>query len=555
MRTVPEADAAAGDLPPVRLYDTTLRDGAQRKGISFSLPDKLRITRLLDAFGIHYVEGGWPGSNPKDAAFFAEARQLGLRASRVTAFGSTCKVGAAAENDPQVLALLAAQTPVVAVVGKSWDLHVEHVLRTSSDENLRMIADTVRLLKREGREVVFDAEHFFDGYRADAAYARECLRVASEAGADWLVLCDTNGGSLPAWVRQAVTEVRALLPTPVGVHTHNDSELAVANALAAVAGGATQIQGTINGIGERCGNANLVSVIPALLLKMQRACVTPDKLARLTELSRSVDEIANLVPDVFRPYVGSAAFAHKGGIHVAAVEKLAASYEHIDPALVGNERQILVSELAGRGNVRLQAQSRGLDLNGRDAEVLKRIKDAEAAGLSLESADGTFELLVRRAQLDYQPPFRVLQCRVLTERQDEAQPLAQAVVKLDVHGTRELSVAEAQGPVEAIDLALRRALLPFYPALAGVRLTDYKVRILDPESTTAATTRVWIDAAWIELSWSTVGCSNNIIDASVQALLDSFEVFVFRYRERGQDHGSAERSRENLAQRPDQALA
>ncbi len=556
----------------VFLYDTTLRDGAQRQGISFSLNDKLRITQLLADFGMDYLEGGWPGSNPKDAEYFRQVRDLQLPDTRIAAFGSTRRVDRAASTDPQLLALLEAQTPVVTLVGKSSPLHVEYILRTTREDNLKVIYDSVKLMKDEGREVVLDAEHFFDGFVEDSEYALACLQAASEAGADWLVLCDTNGGSLPDRIATTVAAVSAAVPTPLGVHAHNDSELAVANSLAAVAAGARQVQGTINGIGERCGNANLVSILANLTLKTRYRCKAAAQLAMLTGLSRAVADIANLAPDAFAPFVGVNAFAHKGGLHVAAIEKLQASYEHIDPLQVGNGRQVVVSELAGRGNVRMRARELGLELQGEEQAVAEQIKQAEARGLQLETADGSFELIVRRHQADYQAPFAVRDLHVHTAQREGVSEPSLATAKVRVSGAETLTAAEATGPVAAIDAALRKALKPFYPELEGVRLTDYKVRILDPEAATGATTRVWIEAAYGEQRWCTVGCSDNIIAASAEALLDSLELFVLRLRcprfaaqhitdisigslstdlkhdiNQGNPHGRTERTCENLA--------
>ncbi|HEX4910882.1 MAG TPA: citramalate synthase [Permianibacter sp.] len=558
----------------VWLYDTTLRDGAQRQGISFSLSDKLRITQLLADFGLDYVEGGWPGSNPKDAEYFRQVRELSLPNTRIAAFGSTRRVDRSASTDPQLLALLDAQTPVVTLVGKSSPLHVEYILRTTREDNLKVIYDSVKLMKDEGREVVLDAEHFFDGFAEDRNYAVACLQAASEAGADALVLCDTNGGSLPAQIGAVVTAVRAQLATPIGVHCHNDSELAVANSLAAVQAGARQVQGTINGIGERCGNANLVSILANLVLKTRFRCQAASQLAKLTALSRAVADIANLAPDAFAPFVGVNAFAHKGGLHVAAIEKLQASYEHIDPLHVGNGRRVIVSELAGRGNVRLRARELGLEVQGEEQRIAEQIKLAEARGLQLETADGSFELIVRRHQAGYQPPFTVRDLHVHTAQREGVSEPSLATAKVAVAAKEELTAAESTGPVAAIDAALRKALKPFYPELEGVRLTDYKVRILDPEAATGATTRVWIEAAYGEQRWCTVGCSDNIIAASAEALLDSLELFVLRLQcprfaanritdictedkrtethcetdsRKGNQHGRSERTCENLA--------
>src|SRR3954469_15583593 len=381
----------------VQLFDTTLRDGTQSEGLSLSVEDKLKIARLLDGFGIHFIEGGYPGSNPKDVEFFQRAKSLALKHAKLTAFGMTRKAGGKADADPVLRALIEAQTPVVCIVGKSWTLHVTEVLGTTLQENLAMIGDSVALLKSHGKEVVYDAEHFFDGFRADPAYALAAIKAAADAGADWICMCDTNGGSLPGTIREVVGAVKKAVPTKLGIHTHNDSDVAVANALAGVEAGCTQVQGTINGWGERCGNANLISIIPALQLKMERRCVPEENLARLTELSRTISEIANIRPPAHAPYVGASAFARKGGAHVAAVEKLAATYEHVPPERIGNQRKIVVSELSGRGNVRLRAVELGADARGLEKEVLTRIKDLESRGYQFEAAEGSFELLVRRS--------------------------------------------------------------------------------------------------------------------------------------------------------------
>ncbi|QGX39249.1 citramalate synthase [Permianibacter aggregans] len=521
----------------VLLYDTTLRDGAQRQGISFSVADKLRITKLLADFGIDYIEGGWPSSNPKDAEYFRRARELDLGATIVCAFGATRRMNNSADHDAQLIGLLEAQTPVVTIVGKASRLHVEQILRASKQDNLRAIEDSVRLLKREGREVVFDAEHFFDGFAEDGEYALACLQAAESAGADWLVLCDTNGGSLPETIFTVIEAVTRKVKTAIGIHAHNDCELAVANSLAAVRAGARQIQGTINGIGERCGNANLVSLLPNLALKMRQAVRAAEKLQELTQVSRQVSEIANLAPNNFAAYVGHNAFAHKGGLHAAAVQRMTASYEHIDPALVGNGREILVSELAGRGNIRLRAEQLGLDIGEAEQIVTNEIKQAEARGLSLEAADGSFELIVRRQAPNYRPPFSVRDLMVQSLRRTGEHQKSLATAKVQVDGVETLTAAEANGPVAAIDLALRQALNPFYPCIEDIRLSDYKVRILDPEQATAATTRVWIEATVGEQSWCTVGCSENIIEASAEALLASLELFILRLQEKGANYG------------------
>lgn len=513
----------------IYLYDTTLRDGTQRRGLSLTIDDKLKITKLLDQFGMSYVEGGWPASNPKDEEYFRRARSLPLKQAKITAFGSTRRVGIAAEDDINLQALVAAQTPAAAVVGKSWTLHVTEVLNTNLEENLRMIEESVRYLKQHGIEVIYDAEHFFDGYRADSQYAIATLNAAASAGADWIALCDTNGGSLPPWIGETVAEVKAKIKTPLGIHTHNDSELAVANALSAVKAGCYQVQGTINGYGERCGNANLLSIAANLQLKMGLNCVPEEQLRHLTELSLAVSEIANLNPDPHASYVGSAAFAHKGGIHAAAVEKVTSSYEHVSPETVGNKRRIVISELSGRGNIRVRAAELGFDLGGDEREVLNEIKELESEGWQLENADATFELILRRRSPQYQKPFELIDMMVVSERRSNYHMSVEAIVKLRVGEVISHTACEGDGPVHALDGALRKALSTTYPQLAQVRLIDYKVRILDPREATAATTRVLIEAGCQEDSWTTVGCSQNIIEASLQALCDSYEYFIMRH--------------------------
>jgi 2-isopropylmalate synthase len=517
------------------LYDTTLRDGAQREGISFSLDDKLKIARRLDRLGIAYVEGGWPGSNPKDMAFFERVPDLKLEQATVVAFGSTHRAGVAVEDDASIQAMVAANTAAVAVVGKSWDLHVRLVLHTTLDENLRLIAESVRYLKGLGREVFYDAEHFFDGYRADPVYALRTLAAAAEAGADVLVLCDTNGGSLPSTVAQVVAEVRRSFDTPLGIHAHNDGEMAVANSLIAVEQGAGHVQGTINGYGERCGNANLCSIIPALKLKMGYDCATDRQLRTLTETARYVSELANLNLYAQQPYVGHSAFAHKGGIHVNALVKCEETYQHVDPALVGNHLRVVVSELSGKSNIAYKALELGLDLAGgaqQSQQVLDRIKELESRGFQFEGAEGSVELLIRRTQPGYVAPFELLDFHVLIRDSPNGNMAAQATVKVRVGDQVMHTAADGNGPVNALDIAVRKALLPFYPRLAGVRLTDYKVRILDGGAGTSAQTRVLIDSTDGERAWSTVGSSPNIIEASWQALSDSLEYALLN----GGDH-------------------
>jgi 2-isopropylmalate synthase len=523
----------------ILLYDTTLRDGTQREGMSLSASDKVKIARRLDALGFHYIEGGWPGSNPKDAEFFQRIAHVPLQNARVAAFGSTRKAGSRCEEDANIRALVEAETPVVTLVGKSSTLHVEKVLETTFEENLAMIGESVAYFKAMGKEVVYDAEHFFDGYRLDPEYALSTVAAAAGAGADCVTLCDTNGGSLPDFVKDVVRAVRARIAIPIGIHTHNDGALAVANAMAAVQEGAVQVQGTINGYGERCGNMDFIPLIANLQLKLGYECLPPDNLARLTELSLVVAAIANLNPDTHAPYVGRSAFAHKGGIHVAAVAKIADSYQHIDPALVGNEMRVVVSELSGRGNVKMRARSLGLPLNGNEQAVLQQIKELENQGFQFEAAEGSFEMLIRRASPDYDPPFELLDFTVLVEKRGSNKVMAQATVKLRVGDQVMHTASEGDGPVNALDRAIRKALLPHFPELADIRLVDYKVRIVDEHLGTAARPRVVIESALDEERWSTVGCSENIITASWYALWDSLELPLLRARERNRLPGPA----------------
>jgi 2-isopropylmalate synthase len=504
-----------------------LRDGTQREGLSLTVQDKLRITQLLDGFGVAYVEAGWPGSNPKDAEFCVRAREMSLRHARLAAFGSTCHPETRPEEDANCRALVEAETPAVTVVGKASTLHVDEVLCTTREENLRMVRETLAYCKARGREVIFDAEHFYDGYRLDSAYALQVLRAACQGGADVLTLCDTNGGTLPWEVETVTAAVRAEFPgIPLGIHAHDDSGLATANSLAAVRAGCSLVQGTVNGYGERCGNANLCAVIPDLELKMGKVCLPPGRLAGLTHLARTVSEIANLAPDDHMPYVGQSAFAHKGGIHAAAMRKSADSYQHIDPACVGNQTRVVISELAGRGNLLSKAEALGLDVAGDQTAlraILQQIKELESRGFHFESAEASVELMLRRARPGYTPLFEMIDFIVMVERRQGRGLLAEANIKLRIGGEIVHVAAEGNGPVNALDTALRKALRPFYPALETFHLADYKVRILDGNSGTAATTRVLIDTANHRQRWSTVGASPNIIEASWLALSDSVE--------------------------------
>jgi 2-isopropylmalate synthase len=511
-------------MSQVFLYDTTLRDGTQREDISLSVDDKLIIAKRLADFGFHYIEGGWPGSNPKDAEFFARAARLDLGGAKLAAFGRTRQKHIQAEQDGNLQALLEAATPAVTMVGKSSDYHVKLVLSATLEENLAMIRDSVAFMKFNGREVVFDAEHFFDGFIANKDYALATLRAASDAGADWLVLCETNGGKLPWEVEEIVREVGRHINTPLGVHCHNDSGCGVANSLAAVRGGCTQVQGTINGYGERVGNANLTTIIPNLQLKMAKPVVTAAQLRELTQLSHFIAEVVNLKHYNHAPYIGHSAFAHKGGIHVAAILKAADTYQHIDPALVGNAMRSVVSELSGRGNIQFHAQALGIDLNNEDAQrVLNHIKHLEHEGFTFEAAEASVELMLHRLRPDYIQPFELIDYFVITERRQNRGLLSEATVKVKVGGVVKFVAAEGNGPVNALSSALRSALSDVYPILKTVRLIDYKVRILDSTNGTSAKIRVLITFQGGGHVWTTVGASANIIDASWHALSDSLE--------------------------------
>jgi 2-isopropylmalate synthase len=518
---------------PVFLYDTTLRDGTQGEGFQLSVLDKLRIAKRLDDFGVDYIEGGWPGSNPKDVSFFQEAKKLELKHAKLAAFGSTRRADAAVAEDAQVRLLLEAETPVVTIFGKSWEMQVTEVLRTTVEENRAMIRETVAHLVAHGREVVYDAEHFFDGYKDSPEHALATLEAAAAGGASCLVLCDTNGGTLPAEITEICHVVRERIPgTPVGIHTHNDSELAVANAVAAVAAGANHVQGTINGYGERTGNCNLTSLIPVLQLKM--GLTVTRHLEKLRDLSYFVDDISNNPHFARAPFVGRTAFAHKGGMHVNAVLKLARSYEHIEPESVGNSQQILVSELSGQTNILIKAAELGLPLekgSAGAAAVLRRVKELENEGYSFEAAGGSLELLIRRETGAYRKPFDLTEYHTSFRKyRDGHPPVCEATVKLAVDGRSELTVAEGRGVVNALDLALRKALLPFFPEIAGVSLIDYKVRILDGHDATAAKTRVLVVSSDGSRSWGTVGVSDNLIEASWLALIDGIDLYLQRER-------------------------
>ena len=517
----------------IQVYDTTLRDGTQREGISLSCDDKLRIARRLDQLGVTFIEGGWPGSNPKDAEFFERARDMEWEHALIAAFGSTCRVGKKPDDDANIHALLDAQTPVCTVVGKTWTLHVTDVLRTTLEENLRIIEESLAYLVAQGRRVLYDAEHFFDGYKADPEYAVETLRAAIRGGAELVVLCDTNGGSLP-WEVEAISRaVSAQINHPFGIHTHNDGECGVANTLAAVRAGAIHVQGTINGYGERCGNANLCSIVPDLELKMGKRCLPEGHLRQLYDVSHFVAEVANLPPDEHMAYVGRSAFAHKGGIHVAAIRRNVNSYQHIDPELVGNQLRVVVSELSGRGNLLSKAEEFGLEVGSGDEVrgVLQEIKELEARGFSFEAAEASVAMMLKRQSPDYRPPFELVDYTVYVEHRQGRGMVTEATVKVKVGEEVLHTASEGNGPVNALDNALRKALLPIFPALAHFRLVDYKVRILDGRNGTAATTRVLIDTQNAHERWSTVGASTNIIEASWRALADSIEYGLLLYEE------------------------
>jgi 2-isopropylmalate synthase len=517
----------------IRLFDTTLRDGTQGEGVSIGVDDKLKVAETLDRLGVHYIEGGWPGSNPKDELFFARARkELKLKTAKLAAFSSTRRKGRLASNDENILKLVAAGTPAITVFGKSWDSHVINALRATLPENLEIISDTVSFLKSKHREVIYDAEHFFDGYRANREYALSTIRAAAEAGADNITLCDTNGGFLPSDIALIVRDVRAHLPgASLGIHAHNDSNCAVANSLAAVEEGADLVQGTLNGYGERCGNANLASIIANLKLKMGFDCLPEEKLRYLTEASRLIDELANVVPADNMPYVGNSAFAHKGGVHVSAVAR-SASYEHIDPDWVGNRRRILISELSGKASVAIKAEELNLDFE-KDSEavtkVLNLVKQKENKGFQYEGAEGSFVLLVEEALGKRPSFFELAGFRVTVEKETKTgQMIAEATLRINVGGKTKHTVAEGNGPIDALDQALRNALEEFYPSVRRMSLIDFKVRVINAQAGTGARVRVLINSRDPKAEWGTVGVSENVIEASWQALVDAVEYKLFK---------------------------
>ncbi|MFC7680830.1 citramalate synthase [Paenibacillus sp. GCM10028914] len=508
----------------ISIFDTTLRDGTQGEGISLSADDKIKIAKKLDALGVHYIEGGIPGSNSKDIEFFKRVQELGLT-SKVTAFGSTRRKGSIADKDANLHRILESGVRAATLVGKSWDFHVHTALQTTLDENLAMIFDSIAFLKQQGLEVIFDAEHFFDGFKHNPEYAVSVLSKAREAGADWLVMCDTNGGSLPHEVHEIITSLHGFLPgAPLGIHTHNDCELAVANTLSAVQAGVRHVQGTMNGYGERCGNANLCSIIPNLQLKLGYDCIGEDSLRQLTNTARYVSEVANVNMPVNQPYVGNAAFAHKGGIHVSAILRDSRTYEHIEPEKVGNKQRVLVSELAGQSNLVSKAQDMGLNFDPSSEQskhVIGKIKDLEHQGYQFEGADASLELLLREANGDLQELFIFESFKMLVEKTAGRPVVSEAFVKINVAGQSIYTAGEGTGPVNALDNALRKALLQYFPSLKDMHLSDYKVRVLDDKDATAGTVRVLIESRDFEDSWSTVGVSSNVIEASWEALVDS----------------------------------
>lgn len=531
--------AKAASSTPLWLYDTTLRDGAQREGLSLSIEDKLRIARQLDRLGIPFIEGGWPGANPKDVQFFWQLQESPLTQAEVVAFCSTRRPQTSAAKDPMLQPILAAGTRWVTTFGKSWDLQVIEGLKTNLDENLAMIYDTITYLRSQERRVIYDAEHWFDGYKHNRAYALETLQAAIAAGAEWIVLCDTNGGTLPYEVTEIVRAVKRTMPLQLGIHTHDDAGTAVANALAAVQEGAQMVQGTINGYGERCGNANLCTLIPNLQLKLDYACIPADQLAELTESSRLISEVVNLAPNEHAPFVGLSAFAHKGGIHVSAVQRNPQTYEHIPPEQVGNCRRIVISEQSGLSNILEKARSFGIDLNKQDPacrQILQQLKTLESQGYQFEAAEASFELLMRQALGQRQPPFELKGFDVHCRRSqglvaETLHSSSLATVKVAVNQQEILTAAEGSGPVSALDTALRKALINFYPVIAEFCLTDYKVRILDGHIGTSAKTRVLVESSNGPQRWTTVGVSPNIIEASYQAVVEGIEYGLMLQRQ------------------------
>lgn len=516
----------------IELYDTTLRDGSQAEGVSLSVEDKLRITQKLDELGVHYIEGGWPISNPKDAEYFLKVRKVRFERARIAAFGSTHHAKFKVQDDPNMIALVEAETPVITIFGKTWDLHVRDALGISKGKNLALINNSIRHLKKYADLVFFDAEHFFDGFKADPEYALKCLQAAEDAGADCIIPCDTNGGTLPHEVEEIMARVLEQSSVPVGIHAHNDADVAIANTLSAVRLGASQVQGTINGLGERCGNANLCSIIPSLKLKMDMDCIPDEQLRNLVNVSRYVTEIANMRHFKRQPFVGESAFAHKGGIHVSAIQKNPLTYEHIRPELVGNTQRVLVSDLAGRSNILRKAKDAGIKLQAGSPElkgIVEKLKKLENQGFQYEGAEASFEILMKKALGLHKPFFELIGFRVIVEKRREGEePLSEATIMVRVGGHIEHTAATGNGPVNALDSALRKALEKFYPQLKQVRLLDYKVRVLTAATGTAANVRVLVESGDQAHKWGTVGVSENIIEASWQALVDGIDYKLLR---------------------------
>jgi 2-isopropylmalate synthase len=511
-------------MQQIQIYDTTLRDGTQSEGFTLSSNDKIRVAKRLDKLGVAFIEGGWPGSNPKDVEFFERARDMEWKNSLIAAFGSTCRVKGGPEDDANIKALIDSRTPVCTIFGKSWTLHVKEVLQTTREDNLRIIEQSVAYLKANGKRVIYDAEHFFDGYKADSSYALETLQAAVRGGAEIVVLCDTNGGTLPWEVERIVRGLKPVLNYPFGMHTHNDSECGVVNSLIGVREGAIQVQGTINGVGERCGNANLCSIMVDLELKMGYQCLPEGSIQYLYELSHFVAEVANITPDEHLPFVGKSAFAHKGGVHVAATRRSPQSYQHVEPEKIGNKMRVVVSDLSGRGNLLSKAEEHGVEVEGEEVlPVLNEIKELESRGFSFEAAEASVTMMLKRQEYGYKAPFELVDFFVNVEHRQGRGIFAEAMVKVRVQGELLHTAAEGNGPVNALDIALRKALTGYYPQVANFHLSDYKVRILDSDHGTEAITRVLIDTRNSTSRWSTVGAGTNIIEASWRALSDSFE--------------------------------
>jgi 2-isopropylmalate synthase len=532
-------------MEPIRIYDTTLRDGAQGENVNFTAEEKIKIAKRLDGIGIHYIEGGWPGSNPRDRQFFELAKKVSFENAKIAAFGSTRKPGIRPEEDANLSALIDSQAPVVTIFGKSWDLHVETVMEITRSENIAMICESTTFLADRGREVIYDAEHFFDGYKANPAYAVETLMAAMNGGAETIVLCDTNGGAMPFEIEAVVSEVKKILdqanalkrtarPVKIGIHSHDDCGLAVANSIFAVKAGATMVQGTVNGYGERCGNADLTAILPILRLKMNRPCISDENLKKIRQLSRFISETANMTPLNTRPFVGKSAFAHKGGIHVSAIMKIPAAYEHVDPEKVGNKRRVLISDLSGKSNIEYKAKEMGIELNqnGFDSKkIVSEIKRMEQEGYQFDVADGSFKILLEKFTDQFKPKFELESFRVTIEKDRERPCHSHATIKISVDGRREITAAEGHGPVSALDNALRKALDNFFPDLESMGLVDFKVRVMDGEKGTAAKVRVLIESRDHDNIWTTVGVSEDIIEASWQALADSIQYKLSRNKE------------------------